>query len=234
MPNKCGQPGLAIRVASLCYRPARYRGRYIQMGTKRLLISLCLLVLLCPSCDTKKPIALTPEQMVYESLFFEVVGSTYKNIYVAAATDSSWFSDNPIDEIRERALQNGAKLLSSELLTKLYQLNSSSEPIDWMPIMVAVTFLPQEFADSPNNSSTDSRCLVPRDSDGIGVYAKDGQRFRAYYTVSRVAFDERANTALVKLGYHCAPLSGAGEWLLAVSFVDNQWKVTESILLWIS
>ena len=100
----------------------------INARMKAVLLLLAVVCIPFAGCDNDAPIALTVEQSVYETLFFQRVGNTYSNIYIAGATDASWFQNNPIERVRSYAQSDGLEVLSSALLDELYSANEKSEP----------------------------------------------------------------------------------------------------------
>jgi hypothetical protein len=123
--------------------------------------------------------------------------------------------------------------LPEGLLEKFYQVNQKSELLSWKPIMVNVEYLPQEYAGKLSEDPQGYDCLVPLEEGSVGISQK-GQAYRPYYSISKVAFTDDNEFALVKLGYHCAPMSGAGEWLICLRKVGLEWKLVWSLNFWIS
>ncbi|MFL0800615.1 MAG: hypothetical protein K6L80_09220 [Agarilytica sp.] len=174
-----------------------------------------ILVILSISCSQK---GLTPEEAVYESLFLKIIGNTYERIFLIRSTDLKWSESFKIDEVKKLNEKVG---IDTALIEKLYTINSRQHSIAWRPIMVAIEMLPSSIHES---ESKDERCgLTP-----------SNRKYRGYYTVSRVAFSQDSRSALVKYGYHCAPLSGATEQLVLLKKEGKQWVVSKGIRLWVS
>ncbi len=113
-------------------------------------------------------------------------------------------------------------------------MNQVATPIDWDPVHAEVKFLPPNYARVPSLADLEELCLVAGDPFLAGVRAYKENYFRPYYTVSRVAFSEDRTLALLKYTRHCAPLSGGGEFFLALRLEDDQWRIVGGRTLWIS
>ena len=199
----------------------------------RCLIAVIIIVIM--GCDSKEPVNLSYEQAILESLFVTVVGNAHQNIYIANATDSAWFLEYTIDDVLEVSGVKNAKYLTPDLLRNLYAINKKQEPLDWNPLMITATKLPARYASKPMHQYRKDLCLVNVYDSNIGVYSGEGMKgFRSYYSVSKVAIDEANQLAVLKIGYYCAPLSGAGEWLVVMSFENKRWVIKEAINFWIS
>jgi hypothetical protein len=196
---------------------------------RNLAVALLVVAILLTGCrDSPSPV-LTKEQQVYESLFLARVNSFSRPIYIAGASDSQWFVENPIDRVQRTSTDLGRLVPEfPRLLAELYRLNEVTQDLDWRPIVVNGVFLPASHASNPRNAHTDERCFDASGEGSIEMRNAEGRRFRPYYTVSRVVFTANGEFALVKFGYHCAPLSGAGESLLLFKFQRKRWILAGS------
>ena len=86
-------------------------------------------------------------------------------------------------------------------------------------LAVFESFLP------PGPADLEAVCLVAGDALPLALRARGENYFRLYYTVSRVAFSADRGLALLKYTRHCAPVSGAGEFFLALRLEEGQWRI---------
>lgn len=188
---------------------------------------LCILLVgLLLGCDSEPPDAATAEQAVYESFFEVVAGEGNPLLFLAAATENDWFKANPFEEGEWDDYLDDLGGIPIDLVEELYRVNRDSVPIGKNPRPANVEFLPAR-------SGGEERCLVGEDEPHIGVRSQGGY-YRAYYTVSRVAFSQDRTHALLKYSRHCAPLSGGGEFFAAFRLEGQQWQVIGGRMLWIS
>ena len=195
-------------------------------------ISLAFVALL--GCAPKPTVTVTPEQAVYESLFLKIIGDARTEYFLVESTESHWFKTNPyVSEEWEKhfSAEDG---LSAEIIKSLYASNVESTSLSWSPFLTNAKLLPSRYNKPARSVKQQELCLVEEGKGNISIRTKDGKGYRSYYTVSKVAFSEGGELALVKYSRHCAPLSGAGEFLVVLQFIENGWSVVSGKVLWIS
>ncbi|WP_261841527.1 hypothetical protein [Aliamphritea ceti] len=160
----------------------------------------------------------TQEESIYEPLLLKVIGNTYDKAYLINLTDSEWFRTTPLEKVINR---NKNVKIDPQLLEKLYTVNKTQYPIEWQPILVNITILPSSIHRSKD---IEIRC---------GINAQN-RTFRAYHTLSKVAFSADGTKAIVKHGIHCAPLSGARQQIVVFIKEGDFWIISKLMLLSIS
>ncbi len=185
------------------------------------------LILLLTSCAEKVPVHVAAEQMIYEALFLEIIGDAVSVYYIADQTEDLWFKKNSL-----QSSQAAHPEFPASLMGKLYEKNESAHELDWEPIITNGNRLSIKYDYAL--ASRAKKCLVQRDQSHIGVRHSSGLYFRPFYSVSRVAFSEDRTEALVKYSRHCAPLSGAGEFLVLFEYRDQGWHIKAEAVLWVS
>jgi len=200
-----------------------------------LAIKLYLVVLLVflVGCEAEYSQSLSIENTVYEALFLAIKKDAISPYYLVDKTEALWFKENAYDPDGWEDLLASNSEISLSVVKSLYNHNTESQSLNWKPIITNATLLPAKFADL-NSENREDLCLVSADKPHIGVGSKDGGFFRPFYTVSRVGFSHEGKFALVKYSRRCAPLSGAGEFLVLLKFTDKQWLVSWSKILWVS
>ncbi|MDH5731161.1 MAG: hypothetical protein OEZ58_19425 [Gammaproteobacteria bacterium] len=194
-------------------------------------VILLIIVMLVSGCEQKKTIAVTPEQAVYETFFLKSVGDMHSKYHLVDSTEYIWFAENSIEQFQwERALKSLGNI-SMELVNELYRRNDQSYPLNWQPLITTVTLLSKEYL-GKNNQSSD--LCFEKGSGNVNIFDKIGRQFRAYYSISRVAFSEDSKIALLKYSYLCAPMSGATEAFVSFTFTEGEWKLLGGYRLWIS
>jgi hypothetical protein len=203
------------------------------------IFSICL-ISICAGCYSSTTYSVSNESKVYDSIFSKFGIDSSKPTYIAGASDSLWFKDHPIGPVLERAKKdfNNYEVQGgfSSLLIELYRTNRASQPISWQSRTTKIVFLPAEFSSQPKtDTEIQQRCLVDMVADEPGIPPPQGwHAFRPYYTLSKVVFSKNGRHALVKYGYHCAPMSGATEGLALLRLENNRWVVIDGMVLWIS
>jgi len=185
------------------------------------------------SCDKNDGYRLGLEEQVYESVFHHVIKDVNKKVYIASNTDSTWFVREKIEEVKKYISRIKEAELPVELLEPLYRTNQTSNKITWSPIIINAEFLPEEYASNLKENKSGYNCLVETGKGNVGIRTKS-KEYRSYYTISKVIFSKNKDQALLKVGKHCAPMSGAGEWLVALRKVGMEWKISGSLMFWIS
>lgn len=172
------------------------------------------------SCErsNKPQLTLTNEQAVYESVALMYIKSMSKEVKVLNKTNGIWFQNNSFSELVKRTTwKENNEIVSFKapkaLLESLYNENQKNEEINWKPIIVNGILVPAEKH-------------VPFNK----VYKTEAY---SYYSFSRVSFSNDKKGALVKFTHHCSPLCG-GEWLIYLNFIENQWEITQGLVLWVS
>jgi hypothetical protein len=194
--------------------------------------SLIFVVLaLCSGCESKSNIELTKEQAVYETLFLEIFKNAHSKYYLVEATESYWFTENPFSESDWIDDLSDLGDIDIDIIKKLYENNEASTLINWIPFITNASLLPSRYV--TGSREDENNCFVNKEDSNVGIF-KGGKGYRAYYTVSNVAFSRDANKAIVKYSRHCAPMSGAGGFFVVFQFIENQWKVIGGRRLWIS
>lgn len=170
------------------------------------------------------------DEAVYESLFLYLYKGSYETLFIANATESKWFKNNPISQVNEDEI---AKLhgIHPKLLQQLYEINAEQRPLNWMPDLINASFLKGYYANIEKDRR-DKTCYVDRRDTTIDKFTIKSY-LRAYYTVSKVAYSNDRMIALLKYTYHCSPKSGAGDWLVTLRFEDNNWQVVGAINHWL-
>ncbi len=194
------------------------------------------LIMLNISCEKQAPLELTAEQGVYESLFVERIGNTYSKYYLAGATENEWFISNPINDAQWDSYLSELGNIPMELVEELYRVNEKSHPLIWQPLVTNAEKLPPSFAIKAKPDKRNERCLVQegKGNIGLGAPSKGKGEYRSYYSISKVAFTNNGEIALVKFSYLCAPLSGAGEFFVSFELRGNRWHPIGGRMLWIS
>lgn len=198
----------------------------------------CLMLLLA-SMAANADLGMTKDHVIYENLFLKLNGDSIVNARVVEASDNIWFSKNELASVLE-----STKELDAELVKRLYKINKKSIVLNWKPVMVSIEFLPKvifegaslqylhscvknEFTFVPESKGSDLSIRQKTESGEYYVY-------QPYYTVSRVAFSKDGNRAMLKFGYHCAPLSGAREGLVTFKKQGRYWHIESAHKFWIS
>lgn len=192
-----------------------------------MLAFVLLFVILAAGCDSSSAKNnRTLEQAVYESLFIRAQDVTDIKLYIAKATDSKWFKNNPITKVKKEDL---AKLggISADLVSELYEINKSPQDLIWIPDRIDAILLPSHFSNITANT-IEKMCFIDKRDTNIADFALKKQ-LRAYYTVSKIAFSKDKKIALLKYGYHCSPRSGSGDWLVTLKFKDDDWQMLGGI-----
>jgi hypothetical protein len=195
-----------------------------------LLLSIFFIALLA-GCDSKPEVKVTNTQAIYETIFLKVIGNTYNKYHLVETTESAWFIKHPYETEDWNTLLDSSDAITPELIKELYRVNASSLPLNWTPFLTNAKFLPSHYNDGP--SQIENHCFVEEKDATIDIRS-NGSYYRSYYSISNVAFSSNNETAIVKYSRHCAPLTGAGEFIVVLQRINKQWQVIGGINLWIS
>jgi len=184
---------------------------------KRLLAIFLVLLPCCESSD-KPQLSLTNEQAVYESVALTSINSMSKEIVVLNKTNVIWFQEKSLEKIKKftnRKYPGEAKTFNAPeiLIDRIHASNQKIHGLNWNPIIV-------------NGRLEAAEKHAPFKKGPL-------KETYSYYSFSRAAFSNDKKHALVKFTYHCHALCG-GEWLVYLIFEENQWKVTQTLTIWIS
>ena len=196
-------------------------------------LSLLFTFVLLVGCEENYSPSLFIENTVYEALFLAIKKDAISPYYLVDKTESLWFKENVYDPDDWEGLLTNNSEVSLSIVNSLYQRNTISQSLNWKPLITKAILLPAKYTNL-YSEKRDELCLVSADKPHIGVGTKEGGFFRPFYTVSRVGFSPDGKFALVKYSRRCAPLSGAGEFLVLLEFTSKQWLVSWSTSLWIS
>jgi len=203
----------------------------IDMLSVNKIILTCIIVLVV-GCDSRPQIRLTTEQAVYESFFLFVVGDAYSKVYLANASENRWFIENPFNEQEWNRSLSDMGGINIQLVKRLYEVNEMSTALGWQPFITNVEMLPVEYANLTHKEG--EHCFDRNGHGNVNIYSKDGRAFRSYYSISKPAFSEDGEYALIKYSIHCAPLSGAGEGFAVFQFKQQRWQLIGGRRIWVS
>ncbi len=170
------------------------------------------------------------DQYIYDLIFSDVKND--QTFFIVGVTDNQWFKRNSKSDLKIRLSSKGIDYISQKHIDKFYQINQESNPVKWNPLNFQPNYLPAKWVALTKNNFKEL-CLVEDRSLCIDQGYQD-KCYRPYHSISKVAFSDDQTVALVKVGYNCAPLSGAHESVYIFKLKDGKWVFDKEILYWIS
>ncbi|MFO6422609.1 hypothetical protein [Motilimonas sp. KMU-193] len=207
-----------------------------------MILVFLLCALLITSCGSEQQNYHYAEKTVWESLFLEEIKDAVTPYYLVNETEHQWFIDNPYSAAYWQNWVEDSPYLTHQLVKELYLQNQHPTNIDWQPIVTNGTFLPNKYLGAKiklgknlqwNTAIRDELCFETVVTNANETSSKSAL-YRPFYSVSRVAFSQSGETALVKYSYYCAPMSGEGEFFALFNLEGQKWRMAWFQVLWIS